>query len=386
MMYRGFQTCSKAGLLLAALVLLSPAGCNDASKGDSPEAPPPSKTTVVGEPAAGVGEPTPSDEGACANCQADQVCMDGVCCTPKCSLPSGETAECGDDGCGGSCGNCPKAAPICEEGHCKSACKPNCEGKVCGDDGCGGTCGGCSSPQEICTGGQCKCMPDCSGKECGDDGCGGSCGQCTGAHEVCEAGTCRCQSQCSDKACGPDGCGGTCGVCEENFTCNEGTGECLSPIDLLKQKRTMAEALTFTKPLMSDEVDSVSAGALMFTVWATSKMRWDDVHVSRDETNYALVQKDSDEARGKRLCLKGKIIQISVTKTDFGKFAEGLIGVSYLSKLYHFIAVGSSGDLVQGKTARFCGVVTGKYDYHNSGGGMGHAVQIVGMFDLPENR
>jgi hypothetical protein len=30
--------------------------------------------------------------------------------------------------------------------------------------------------------------------------------------------------------------------------------------------------------------------------------------------------------------------------------------------------------------------VTGRYDYHDSGGGTGHAVQVVGMFDLPENR
>jgi hypothetical protein len=31
-------------------------------------------------------------------------------------------------------------------------------------------------------------------------------------------------------------------------------------------------------------------------------------------------------------------------------------------------------------------VVAGKYDYVNSGGGTGHAVAAVGMFDLPDNR
>jgi hypothetical protein len=31
-------------------------------------------------------------------------------------------------------------------------------------------------------------------------------------------------------------------------------------------------------------------------------------------------------------------------------------------------------------------VVTGKYSYANSGGGTGHAVTLVGVFDLPENK
>ena len=65
-------------------------------------------------------------------------------------------------------------------------CQSDCEGKECGDDGCGGTCGTC--PCESCEpadsdcapNGQCvgPCQSDCIGKVCGDDGCGGSCGDC----------------------------------------------------------------------------------------------------------------------------------------------------------------------------------------------------------------
>lgn len=36
-------------------------------------------------------------------------------------------------------------------------CKPNCEGKQCGDDGCGGACGECGQNAE-CLEGQCKCI------------------------------------------------------------------------------------------------------------------------------------------------------------------------------------------------------------------------------------
>ena len=63
----------------------------------------------------------------------------------------------------------------CSNGQC--VCQPNCMGKFCGDNGCGGSCGDCAEPLS-CVSGQCICEPDCTGKTCGDDGCGGSCGVC----------------------------------------------------------------------------------------------------------------------------------------------------------------------------------------------------------------
>ncbi len=105
-------------------------------------------------------------------------------CVPNCA-----GKQCGDDGCGGSCGTCP-AGKHCAGGLCVSDCVPDCAGKECGDDGCGGSCGTCPAGKH-CAGGLCvsDCIPDCSGKECGDDGCGGSCGEC-GTGEVCQAGAC----------------------------------------------------------------------------------------------------------------------------------------------------------------------------------------------------
>ena len=66
---------------------------------------------------------------------------------------------------------------------------PSCEGKECGDDGCGESCGECVGNQDLCVEGSCICMPDCAGSECGDDGCGGSCGSCS-LDENCQQGTC----------------------------------------------------------------------------------------------------------------------------------------------------------------------------------------------------
>ncbi len=75
-------------------------------------------------------------------------------------------------------------------------CVPDCEGRDCGDDGCGGSCGVCVNPCDPCglkggpwedpslclePEGVCTtlCCPlCCDDVECGDDQCGGSCGVC----------------------------------------------------------------------------------------------------------------------------------------------------------------------------------------------------------------
>ena len=106
-------------------------------------------------------------------------------CTPAC-----DDKDCGDDGCGGSCGDC-EGDDACDSGVCTPPpeCVPACDGKTCGDDGCGGSCGTCDDPNTICVNSNC-CLPDCAGKTCGNDGCGGSCGACE-ADEQCTAGVCE---------------------------------------------------------------------------------------------------------------------------------------------------------------------------------------------------
>lgn len=79
-------------------------------------------------------------------------------------------------------------------------CEPQCSGLECGDDNCGGICGECDS-DENCVSGICesnetdevttpkKCIPKCTGKTCGDNGCGGVCGTC-GYKEECTNNKC----------------------------------------------------------------------------------------------------------------------------------------------------------------------------------------------------
>lgn len=75
------------------------------------------------------------------------------------------------------------------------ACTPDCSGRECGDDGCGASCGDCTDDDLCNSSGACvaDCTPDCSGRECGDDGCGSSCGSCPGTQICNPSGDCMCQ-------------------------------------------------------------------------------------------------------------------------------------------------------------------------------------------------
>ena len=82
-------------------------------------------------------------------------------CEPDC-----EEKTCGEDGCGGNCGECDEGSS-CEDSNCVVDCVPDCEGKNCGSDKCGGSCGSCPNDAPLCHAGVCEalCVPDCEGKE-----------------------------------------------------------------------------------------------------------------------------------------------------------------------------------------------------------------------------
>ncbi len=166
-----------------------------------------------------------------------------VCCTPQCA-----GKECGDDGCGGSCGTCPQGAS-CVDGQCmcswgsscSSDCTPQCAGKECGDDGCGGSCGTCPVGA-ACNSGACE--PVCGDGICLDGQedcttCADDCGPCgcqpTGAKGcdgcACEACVCAADPACCDvawdAACAlkcQDDCGVDCGLtpCKTDAECFDG--------------------------------------------------------------------------------------------------------------------------------------------------------------------
>ena len=171
--------------------------------------------------------------GSCGSCSEDEECKEGQCacidvCSPKekieC-LDQNHYQTCNDwdsDGCQEWSGpsEC-TGGDICKEGlGCE--CIDDCTDKECGDDGCGGSCGECTAyPNSFCNeSGQCDCTMDTClslSKKCGgpyDDGCGSTvtCPACNNCGEECELGSCV-FTACDGKTCGDDGCGGSCGMC-----------------------------------------------------------------------------------------------------------------------------------------------------------------------------
>lgn len=81
--------------------------------------------------------------GACGvRCSACQVCSGGQCVSN------------GDLCCGVRC----RKGSTCIAGQCDATCAPRCQGKQCGDDGCGGSCGTCAANQICANGGKCRAV------------------------------------------------------------------------------------------------------------------------------------------------------------------------------------------------------------------------------------
>jgi len=128
----------------------------------------------------------------------------GPGCTPSCS-----GKQCGDDGCGGSCGTC-SYGETCTFGVCVTSCTPSCSSKQCGDDGCGGSCGTCSYGTTCNSWGQCEStqQPSCTSTYCGSS-----------SPVPGSSPSCYCDSQCKSNG---DCCAGYDAVCGSSSSTNSG--------------------------------------------------------------------------------------------------------------------------------------------------------------------
>lgn len=131
-------------------------------------------------------------------------------CAPLCGMPPDfEGWECGQDGCGGSCGEC-GGDTFCDYAQDQSDADAGGEYNAVG--------GSCVTCAEMCAQLGLECGPWASAfvaVKC-------ECGQCPGGTQ-CSQGKCGCQPQCAGKVCGADGCGGSCGTgCPEGTSCSSG--------------------------------------------------------------------------------------------------------------------------------------------------------------------
>ena len=176
--------------------------------------------------------------GQCGECLSDQTCEFAVCA-------GGAGCEVSDTpGCGGCvCEDCAcKFDPLCCSDKwdatcvsicrfmcdgCGQGCMPQCQDMECGPDHCGGSCGKCQDGWQ-CVSGNCVESPKCGDRICDpDENCSTCSVDCVCAFGTCKNGTCVCQPLCQDMECGPDHCGGSCGKCKDTANCVQ--GKCVVP-------------------------------------------------------------------------------------------------------------------------------------------------------------
>ncbi|MDQ3340958.1 MAG: hypothetical protein M4D80_37855 [Myxococcota bacterium] len=97
---------------------------------------------------------------------------------------------------------------------------------------------------------------------------------------------------------------------------------------------------------------------------------WSDVERG-GETTAALMTKDPQRERGRKLCVTGTVVEIEGATVDARRVHTGRLRTPE-GDVVPFIAVGSTRSIVARYAGRFCGFAHGK--------------QIIGLFDLPENR
>ena len=237
-------------------------------------------------------------------------------CTPQCA-----GRVCGDDGCGGSCGEC-SASDQCQDGQCQ--CVAEADQELCGaadaecgtlsvTDRCGVSrsisCGTCSGP-ETCgaiSTHQCGCIPQTDAELCTQRGatCGSlfvtdqcarsrsvECGMC-GASQVCRSNECEfCTPSCGTRQCGSNGCGGTCGTCPSGEVCGS-AGMCEVDNDCNPVSNTGCPAGAGCFVIQNEETACATAGG---------------------STTFCSA---ANHCQGGRACLDGRCRKICTPGSDF---------------------------------------------------------------------
>src|SRR5215813_1999067 len=79
-------------------------------------------------------------------------------------------------------------------------------------------------------------------------------------------------------------------------------------------KNSLAEAIAFARPMMTNTVGRLDVGSAILAVWAAKNLTWQGLE-DLPETSPALFKKDPDAERGKRLCFAGSVVEIRAEKT-----------------------------------------------------------------------
>jgi len=201
---------------------------------------------------------------------------------------------------------------------------------------------------------------------------------------------------------------------------------------------SLAAEIAKIRPLIAETNGPLDRGTATLALWASTHLTWADLK-SLNSTSPALFRKDPDQERGRVICIEGTIQEIRAEKNlarrliqdralsagelggvgadradagaghalylgsddaewavpggkvfvativeadragDHGKLDDARRAKRFAVEAF---AVKSSGTLVDGDSARFCGILTGVVETASE---IHLAHRAVGMFDLPEN-
>jgi len=117
-------------------------------------------------------------------------------------------------------------------------------------------------------------------------------------------------------------------------------------------------------------------------IWFNIHKNFSLLDIKKNETSVAKILKvhDTDSELGKRVCITGILMSI---KEDSNGAAKGtFITTDDGSSTVEITSLGSTEGVENGKNhLRFCGFITGM-----SGEGMFARTEMLGMFDIPENK
>lgn len=152
-----------------------------------------------------------------------------------------------------------------------------------------------------------------------------------------------------------------------------------TPAELVMRSKTSAEAIKMSE---FKDGDGGRDSAIMFALWANTKMRLSDLAIPEAErTTYRKVMRDGAAERGKCLCDVMHVLQIR--KFDDAQLHFGTM-VDQKGDPHSFIAFRDVGDTFKGTSIIFCGFVVGRDTWTSTKNTEVQGVRVVGMFMTPK--
>ncbi len=156
-------------------------------------------------------------------------------------------------------------------------------------------------------------------------------------------------------------------------------------VNQIQSISTLKEATQLSVGMWEDTHNKMPPAAMLIPLWAEKNKINLGMINAMPATRYGKIMKDSASERGKSLCISGMVGDIAVDRSAGFPVYSGAI-VNNNGQIVRYLAMKSTGEIVDGSMGKFCGITVGKMSYDNAQGGTTHAAYLVGMFDLPENR